>query len=139
MATAYTNTSHGVTLNLLVPLLDDSPVTSHMLSTAMTHALDTELHAHMQQQRQALQEEEGVLGAEGGVPRSPFSNSAAAGGAGGCGCCLAAASETCHCTEAAHAETGTVRGTQINVGCKQDQSCRTLHMMCCDVCSAACS
>jgi hypothetical protein len=83
VATAYTNTSHGVTLNLLVPSLDDSPVTSHMLSTAMTHALDTELHAHMQQQRQALQEEEGVLGAEGGVPRSPFSNSAAAGGAGG--------------------------------------------------------
>jgi hypothetical protein len=70
-----------VTLNLLVPSLDDAPVTSHMLSTAMTHALDTELHAHMKQQREAQQQEEGV-GAEEGVPRSPFSNSAAAAGGG---------------------------------------------------------
>lgn len=58
VATAYTESHNRVRLNVLMPSQGDAsepPVSSHALSTAMTHALDVELHEHMQQQRAQLE------------------------------------------------------------------------------------
>lgn len=81
VATTYTDSHAGTTLHLLRPSRfqsDEEAIPSHALSTAMTHALDTELHSHMQRQRDQI-EEIAPSGAPGEVPASPF----AAGSAGG--------------------------------------------------------
>lgn len=82
VATTYTDSHAGTTLHLLRPShsqSDEEAIPSHALSTAMTHALDTELHSHMQRQRDQIEEEIEPSGAPGEVPASPF----AAGSAGG--------------------------------------------------------
>jgi hypothetical protein len=77
VAAGYTNSHNGVTLDLLKPSHNDEAVPSHALSTAMTHALDVELHQHMQQQRDELDAESAPAanGADA-VPSSPFSAAA---------------------------------------------------------------
>lgn len=78
MATGYTDSPSGATLDLLLPShTDDAPVASHALSTAMTHALDVELHQHMDQQHAQLQleqqQQQAAAAAAAAVPSSPFS------------------------------------------------------------------
>lgn len=76
VATGYTNGHAGVTLDLLVPSHGEEVVPSHALSTAVTHALDIELHQHMQQQREQLEVSPEAEAAA--VPASPFGAAAGA-------------------------------------------------------------
>jgi hypothetical protein len=89
VAAGYTNSPNGVTLDLLKPSHEDEAVPSHALSTAMTHALDMELHQHMQQQRDELDAESAP--AADGIPSSPFSAAAGSNPFSGTGPAPAAA------------------------------------------------